>query len=335
MAAIQTQFDAFHSRIKLDDDDERATLRQKRETLVKDLREKLPEDVPAFKEFNQGSYAMNTGTVPLNGNYDIDVGLVFECKQDKYKDPVELKKKVRDALNRLNRTVDIRRPCVTVTYLRDGNPEYHLDLAIYAQRDDGLLDLAVGKEFSLPAERKWQISNPKGLTGLIKDRLKEDEAAQFRRCVRYMKRWRDHKFSNGGAPLSIALTVAAYHWFQPYQELSGKFVDLAALKNLTSDMLNNFTATWCEEGLADRLRVQLPVTPNSDLMEKMSNAQMETFKEKLKSLQDELVAAEKDALPEEACQRMQKQFGTEFTVPEKKDTAKLVGAPYVSTGTSA
>jgi len=250
MAAIQTQFDAFHSRIKLDDDDERATLRQKRETLVKDLREKLPEDVPAFKEFNQGSYAMNTGTVPLNGNYDIDVGLVFECKQDKYKDPVELKKKVRDALNRLNRTVDIRRPCVTVTYLRDGNPEYHLDLAIYAQRDDGLLDLAVGKEFSLPAERKWQISNPKGLTGLIKDRLKEDEAAQFRRCVRYMKRWRDHKFSNGGAPLSIALTVAAYHWFQPYQELSGKFVDLAALKNLTSDMLNNFTATWCEEGLS-------------------------------------------------------------------------------------
>lgn len=335
MAAIQSQFEQFHSNIKHDDDDERAKLREKRETLVKDLKNNLPDDVPAFKEFNQGSYAMNTSTVPLDGNYDIDVGLVFECKQDAYPDPVDLKKKVRDALTRVNRTVDIRRPCVTVTYLRDGKAEYHVDLAIYVQRNDDALDLAMGKENSAADKRFWQVSDPKGLTSEINSRFKGDEAAQFRRCIRYLKRWRDHKFSNGGAPISIALTVAAYHWFQPHQDLSGKFVDLVALKNLVNAMLAKFSLTVCEGAITYRLAVTLPVTPNSNLMEKMTNAQMDTFKERLTALRDALVAAEKDDLPEDACARLQKLFGDEFPIPEKSDTAKAVKAPYVSTGNSA
>lgn len=335
MAAIQSKFDEFHSKIKLDDEDGGAKLRQKRETLVADLKANLAEDVPSFTYFNQGSYAMNTGNVPNDGNYDIDVGLIFDCKRDKYKDPVDLKKKVRDALMRPNRTVTIRRPCVTVTYLKNGEAEYHVDLAIYVKRDDDALDLAMGKENSADDKRVWQVSDPQGLTSKINNRFKEQEAAQFRRCIRYMKRWRDHKFSNGGAPLSIALTVAAYNWFQPYKELSGNFVDLVALKNLTNAMLNKFTIIWCEETFADRLCVELPVAPKSDLMEKLTNAQMATFKERLTALRDELVAAEKDSLPEEACKRMQKQFGDDFPVPEKNDTAKSVSAPYVSTGTSA
>lgn len=335
MAAIQSQFEQFHTNIKHDDDDERTKLRDKRETLIKDLKDNLPDDVPAFKEFNQGSYAMHTGTVPPDGNYDIDVGLVFQCKRDKYSDPVEVKKKVRDALTRTNRTIDIRRPCVTVTYLRDGKPDYHVDLAIYVQRDDDCLDLAMGKENSAVEKRFWQASDPKGLTNKINTRFSGDQLAQFRRCIRYLKRWRDHKFSNGGAPISIALTVAAYHWFSPYQDLAGKFVDLAALKALVKSMLDNFSASWNEGDLVFRLKVNLPVTPNADLMAKMTNAQMETFKDRLTELRDALVAAEADDLPEDACARLQKQFGPDFPIPQKSDTAKSVRAPYVSTGTSA
>ena len=123
---FEKQFDDFHSCIKLDEDDEKRKLRDKRETLIKELRARLPADVPAFENFNQGSYSMHTGTVPVDGNYDIDVGLIFDCKRDKYIDPVELKKKVRDALSNGNRTVEIRRPCVTVSYMKDGKPEYHV-----------------------------------------------------------------------------------------------------------------------------------------------------------------------------------------------------------------
>ena len=335
MASIQSQFEEFHTNIKLDDDDHGAKLREKRETLVSNLRANLAEGVPSFTYFNQGSYAMNTGKKPKDGNYDIDVGLKFDCKRDKYKDPVELKKKIRDALARPNRTVDIRRPCVTVTYLKDGKAEYHVDLAIYTKRDDDTLHLAMGKENSADDKRYWQISDPQGLTSEINNRFKEQDGAQFRRCIRYLKRWRDQKFSNGGARLSIALTTAAYHWFQPHKDLLGKYVDLIALKNLTNTMLAKFGITWFESAIADRLRVELPVTPKNDLMEKLTNAQMATFKERLIVLRDELVAAEKEALPEEACKRLQKLFSDDFPVPAKSETAKSVNAPYVSTGTSA
>jgi tRNA nucleotidyltransferase (CCA-adding enzyme) len=119
MPAVQKQFEDFHTAIKLDNDDEKANLREKRKVLIDALSANLDKEVPSFETFNQGSYAMHTGVVPLDGNYDIDVGVIFDCNQSKYPDPVVLKKKVRDAVNTHGRTVLIRRPCVTVNYIRN------------------------------------------------------------------------------------------------------------------------------------------------------------------------------------------------------------------------
>ncbi len=148
MPAVQRQFEDFHSAICFDEDDEKSTLREKRDTIIKALRDRLGNDAPSFVNFNQGSYSMHTGVVPLDGNFDIDVGLIFDCNQDKYPDPVALKKKVRDAANTNFRTVLIRRPCVTVNYMSGGEIAYHVDLAIYTKGDDGKLYLAKGKEGS-------------------------------------------------------------------------------------------------------------------------------------------------------------------------------------------
>lgn len=336
MPAVQTQFDEFHDAIKLDEDDEKATLREKRETLVKALRENLPADVPLFTKFDQGSYSMSTGVVPLDGNYDIDVGLVFDCTREKYPDPVALKKKVHTALNIPPRTVVIRRPCVTVNYMRGDIPIYHVDLAIYAGRSDGLLDIAKGKENSTAAHRTWEPSDPKGLTKLICEAFTDArDLAQYRRCVRYIKRWRDVQFRNGGAPLSIALTVAARAWFKPRFEASGKSSDLLALQNWVKALLNNFSWMTTDEGFHQRLKVNLPVTPFSDLMAGMTRLQMENFKGKLESLCDALGKAYDEGVPEEACKCLQKQFGDDFPVPPKAATAKTVVAPVISTGNSA
>lgn len=334
MPAVQKQFDDFHANIKLDDDDEKANLRQKRETLLKTLRANLPSDAPVFEHFNQGSYSMHTGVVPLDGNYDIDVGLVFDCTRDKYPDPVELKKKVRDALNSNGRTVKLRRPCVTVEYVVDSVPQYHIDLAVYTKRQDGMLDLAKGKEHSEAAHRIWEISNPKQLTDLICTRFKDADLAQYRRCIRYSKRWRDMQFS-GGAPLSIALTVAAYHLFQPYKTTNGTYVDLLAMRSWVNAMVEKFQWASTEEGTYERMTLTLPVEPNVDLMGWMTRAQMEYFKSALASLRDALGEAYDEALPESACKLLVKQFGNEFPVPAKSDTAKAVSAPFVHTGTSA
>lgn len=337
MPAVQKQFEDFHSAIKLDEDDENTKLREKRDTLIKALRAKLPADVPAFESFNQGSYSMFTGVVPLDGNYDIDVGLVFDCKKDKYPDPVALKKKVRDALDSNFRTVVIRRPCVTVNYLVNGVPDYHVDLAIYAKRDDGLLDLAKGKENSTAEFRIWEAADPKKLTELIRTAFTNaDELSQYRRCIRYLKRWRHVQFRNGGAPLSIALTVAARAWFKPNFSTAGKPLDLLALLDWTNSMLDRFEVAFnMDDGLYSRLKVQLPVTPHGDLMEHMTKGQMETFKERLQALRDALKAAEGEDLPEDACKILSKQFGDAFKVPDKPQTAKAVKAPVISTGNAA
>ena len=107
---------------------------------------------------------MHTGVVPLDGNFDIDVGLIFDCDQNKYPDPVALKKKVRDAVDTNFRTVLIRRPCVTVNYMSGGKIAYHVDLAIYTRDANGTLYLAKGKENSAEAHRIWEVSDPKELT---------------------------------------------------------------------------------------------------------------------------------------------------------------------------
>ena len=337
MPAVQKQFEEFHSAICLDEDDEKATLREKRDIIVKALKDNLGEDVPSFVNFNQGSYSMHTGVVPPDGNFDIDVGLIFDCTRDKYPDPVVLKKKVRDAVNTNFRTVVIRRPCVTVNYLVDGVPDYHVDLAIYVKRDDNMLDLAKGKENSAADFRVWEVSDPKRLTELVRTALSDsEELAQYRRCIRYLKRWRHVQFRNGGAPLSIALTVAALEWFQPNFSTAGKPLDLLAMLDWTNAMLARFESVFTvEDGTYSRLKIQLPVTPHGDLMERMSKSQMENFHERLQALRDALEAAESEDLPEDACKILNKQFGDDFKVPEKAQTAKAVTAPVINTGSSA
>lgn len=337
MPAVQKQFEDFHANIKLDEDDEKAKLREKRDTLLKTLTANLGDDVPSFESFIQGSYSMHTGIVPLDGNYDIDVGLIFDCKRDQYPDPVQLKKKVRDALDSNGRTVVIRRPCVTVNYVRNGETDYHVDLAIYAKRDDDLLDLAKGKENSSDDFRVWEISAPKSLTKVICSAFQDsDQLSQYRRCIRYIKRWRNVQFRNGGAPLSIALTVAAKEWFKPRFSTSGKPTDLLALLDWVKAMLSRFESVHTnDDGWHERLKVALPVTPFSDLMAGLSKGQMASFKQKLETLRDALSDAYDEDLPEDACKLLNKQFGDDFKVPEKSETAKAVTAPFISTGHSA
>lgn len=334
MSALQTQFDQFHSDIKLGEHDEKANLRAKRDTLIAALSARLPDNVPSFETFHQGSYSMHTGVRPLDGNYDIDIAVVFDCTRDAYVDPVELKKKIRDALDTHGRTVNIRRPCVTVNYVRDGQIQYHVDLAIYAKRADGLLDLAKGKEHSVAEHRVWEVSDPEQLTELICNRFQGPEVKQYRRCIRYLKRWRQVRFSLGG-PLSIALTVAAYRWFMPYQTSSGTMVDIVALLGWVNAMLHHFSYVSTDEGFYSRLAITLPTTPYCDLMQAMTKLQMENFKTELEGLRNALQAAYDETLPEVAAKTLVKVFGADFPVPSKSATAQAVSAAFIGTGSSA
>jgi hypothetical protein len=335
MAATQKQFNEFHDTIKLDEEENHTKLRDKRDMLIAELKEGIKDET--FTTFHQGSYSLKTGVMPIDGNYDIDIGILFACEESKYS-PVQLKKKVHDALTRHNRVVIIRRPCVTVNYIKDGKTDYHVDLAVYINKaNSSIYRIAMGKANSKPENIVWQDANPKDLTKTINEKFGGDDAAQFRRCVRYLKRWRDNKFSDSG-PISISLTVLAYKLFAPSKSMSDdKYIDLQALIKLTDKIKSTFYSRYSitENKMLYSTEVKLHVEPNNDLLERMTDIQKNTFYEKICELSTALQDASDESLPEEACKILRKQFGDAFPIPTKDETAKRVDAPFVSTGSSA
>jgi hypothetical protein len=297
---------------------------------------------------DQGSYEMRTGVKPLDGDYDIDQGVYFQVSREDYPDPVALKKRVYEALEGHTDRVEIRRPCVTVFYLRDGEVLYHVDLAIYsdASCNTDMRDyLARGKEHSTAEHRVWEVSNPKALEDALFGKYPTDDGSkQFRRIVRFMKRWKDVQFRSEGnaAPRGIALTVGVQSFLSlpVYQDplTAATFDDLAALRILVDAMLANFTYQVYdddEEQWYQRIRVYLPVEPRNDLLARMSNKQMESFHVRLEELRDALIAAAGAVDPRAACIILQKEFGEDFPVPPEEDTAKKLPRAIVSSSSSA
>ena len=86
----------------------------------------------------------------------------------------------------------------------------------------------------------------------------------------------------------------------------------------------------------DDISIKLPVRPWNDLFEKMSHNYKSDFKKKLESLRDtlkEILDAPID--PHENAKKLQKVFGDDFPVPEKKDTAVKTSKPIISSSHSA
>lgn len=344
MADLQKQFLEFHNAIKLgtyEGKHANGVLREKRDLIINQLKASLKakeeEGYPQFvKSFNQGSYALNTGIKPIRaGDYDIDVGVLLSCHKEDYTDPVELKKLVEECIQHTNREVRIKHPCVTVTYKKDGVDDYHVDIPIYAKSnnvDDESYYLAKGKKGQQDKDRFWQLSDPEGLTSIINGLYKgngtyenngSDQRKQFRRCVRYLKRWRNHKYVGIH---SIGLTMAAYHWLEPEVEVKN---DGEVLLSLVKTILNNFD-------YSGRLSINLPITPGGDLLKSVNDQDMATIKERFETLRDNLQSAVDEPDAHEASKTLRKSFGDDFPLVAKNDKAKKSNqAPYVSTGTSA
>lgn len=327
MADLQSQFNKFHETIKIDFEGNKP-LRAKRDMIIAELRAGLkkqyPTNTPTFKDFVQGSYDLSTGIEPLQGeDYDIDVGLNFNLTIDQVK-PVELKKIVFGILNSVpKRTVEIKRPCVRVQYHNAGEVAYHIDLAIYAHGKDywGKMNdtIYIAKGYSGSAEDKkiWEISEPYQLKELIKTKISDNsDREQFRRVIRYLKRWKDYNFSSTGTerPTGIALTALCYDFFRVQKTyarnpLNGsyysKYNDLAALIIVVNGIINRFN--WF-----DKIVVQLPVKPYNNLFEKMTDNQMLNFKTKLISLKTIIESASSDYQASTACARLIKAFGSDF-----------------------
>jgi hypothetical protein len=353
MVNVQRQMLQFHEAIKLKRFDENEVLREKRDRILTRLNKRLPKIFEsknikpiAYEIFDQGSYPLGTGTNPPNGHYDIDTGIRFKISKDDYPNPVFLKECVYLALSGHTYRVEIRRSCVTVFYQQEGEPVYHVDLAIYSDNScnpDGKMYLAKGKLNSTPEQRLWQESDPLGLMELIKNCFSNSrDAEQFRHTIRYLKRWKDIKFSSDGnaAPIGIGITVAAFYWFKPSFSLNSfantqDYDDLEAVRRFVDAMLGQFKYVNSSGNRVERLVVQLPVSPSNDLFEKMTDTQMTELKEKLGNLLSAIEEAQQQVAPEEACKILQKQFGDDFPVPSREETAQKRSQAIISSSASA
>ena len=333
MATLQSEFLTFHDNIKIGTYDENSTLREKRDLLLDELTTKLKDEkVPGtdkpltFKKLDQGSYAMKTGIKPQKGEYDIDVGVVFDITTNEY-EPQKLKKLIYDKLDVVDkRQVTYNRPCVTVEY----SAGYHVDLAIYADNSNSY-HIAWGTQHS--TNPTWEPADPKGLTQWVKDiGSGDDQRKQYRRCVRALKKWKERSFSVNGntAPPSIGLTIQAGRAFS-YQAEN----DLEALIQIARSIKNGFTQEWDEDSASWlwTTKCNLPVSPYKNVYYKMTLKQLNNYYEKVTALLDALVAAQNEESEAEASKILRKIFGDDFPLVEDSKATKT--APFVVTGSNA
>ena len=354
MANIQKYFEQFDANIRLKRFDENQMLREKRDAIHHRLLEKFAslrrqgEDIPSFQTFNQGSYQMGTGIQPAEGGeYDIDVGLRFNCDQTQYPNPVSLKQVVAEALEgHTSIPTRIRRSCVTVYYKKGGEQAYHVDLAVYVhdQMNSSRLLIAKGEHGSGLKERRWEESSPQELCEWVENRFSDsDDEVQFLRVIRALKRWKTEKFKMDGqnAPSGIGLTVAAGQWFVPSikRPFSGPvaFDDRTAMRAFVDRMVQAFHVVDSKEDGSPlyRLVVRVPVVPHGDIFERMTPGQMTTFRDRLIQLRTQLDDVESELDPRDACLLMREMFGEAFPVPDKSKTGVVHGIATTTSGTSA
>ena len=262
---------------------------------------------------------------------------------------MDLKEKIRDLLkNHTEYGAKIKKPCVTVTYKKDGEAAYHVDLVTYVYEDkddsDSQLYLARGKNRD-SEETCWEKSDPVGLVEYVNDKYKGDDnkedREQFRRVVRYIKRWKNKKFSSSGnaEPPSIAITLIAVDHFEAskkYDYIEEKYCydDLQAVISFAKEIQKLFVFKEVNENgrLMYTIEYNLPSSLNFEsdvnLFRKMSDNYMTDFKEKIDDLVDDLEAVKSETDEVEQCKMLSKIFGDDFPIPEKKNAAQKTNEFY-------
>lgn len=333
MADVQTLFERFHRGIRTyyEINDE---LREKKNIILRRVKAHLAEKgLPTCTPYLQGSYKMKVGILPLAGSeYDIDVGLRFDFDESAYT-AKQVRTWVFEAVDGHTEDVEARGPCIRVTYA-DG---YHVDLVCYAHWDD-----AVGATQYRLAHRSrgWVPADPPALVQWALDARvpfegTEDstETDQFRRVVRYLKRWNDYTFDGSAddKPTGLALLLLTrQHLSIPALTLfEGTPDDRAAVERVARGAAATF----------GRIVATKPTPEFEDMFSRLSDEAMETLKARFGVLRDALVAANQADTQAKACAELRKVFGDDFPCPdsgeERTQTAMRTATPAIVPSSSS
>ncbi len=299
----QRSFLRFHETIKSADFRDNPLLRRRKRRLVHLLGSVLPQP---FDVLEMGAFAMGTGTPTPGGASNIDLGLVFEGSPLRRNVHV-YEALVSEALGAESLAYSWRESCVRI--VDEPRTASAVDLRIYLKDERGALHLAVGKRGAASGRRRWRREDPTGFLAHVRRRFRGEEGLQFRRTIRYLKRWRDRNFSRDAlsAPRGIVLTLAALHGFTPSRSWASigsgprTLDDLGALIHIVQ---------WLENQTSNgrRLVLEMPVHPYDDVCIKLSEAWMTEFSAKLKTLHQHL----NEARAHETLSPLREVFGHDF-----------------------
>jgi len=315
---LKKEFENFHTSIKIDN--EANTLREKREILQKDFEKNFP-DLCANKDITsneidlqfiyQGSYILKTAI--KSTTLDSDIAVIFSLDINAHPDPRVLKVLAKEALSIPSRTIRIKEPCVTVSYIEKGEEWLHIDFPMYAEHN-GTLYLARGKEHGTYS---WQKSDPKGLNEFLLNKLKGGD--QLRRIIRYVKKWKQDKYSEATSqneiPPSVALTLLACKHF-----VECKGDDLTSLYKTMKGILDTFVVSSLNgEIVSASIECRRPVTPRDDMFYKLKRSDEYGIKfyKRLKTAVERLQNACNTDSAHEAAKYVQKVLRSSFVVPAK------------------
>ena len=333
MADVQSLFERFHQQIRtyyeIND-----TLREKKDIIVQRVNKHLEKNNrPQCTEFLQGSYKMKVGICAVEGlQYDIDVGLRFSFDESKHT-PKTVRGWVFEAVIGHTESVEERHSCIRVIYA-DG---YHVDLVAYAWWDD---DNGAEQYRLAHGSKGWRAADPPSLVQHVKEARRpfadtKDTATQtdqFRRVVRYLKRWNDRAmpFESKDKASGIALVLLTERHLQgPRMRWDGGADDSAALEQIAQ----------AAEHTAGRISVTKPTPEYEDLFSGISEKVMVELKNRFGELRKALVDARNAADSKAACKRLREVFGADFPCPppegDKSEEARKTSAPAVISSASS
>ena len=326
---LKKEFEQFYRDIRIDG--EQNTLIQKRTTLENEIKDKLPEimgnhDIELSKSdirmIDQGSYKYNT-TI-RSSVVDRDVAVMIPLDIKKNPDPRKIKGYLRDSIDISIRTVQIKEPCVRAAYHKNGEEYLHIDLPLYA-RDGDSVYLARGKEYG---SYKWEPADPDGLNDDLCGKI--NGAAQLRRVICYLKKWKNEHYANSISdheiPPSIGLTYLACDCFEAQSTDDGDN-DLLAFQKTVQNICNRFSITRDFFGNITSAKISryLTVQPYTDVFQKMkdsSDSYLITFYKRLCVAKDNLINAVNVESDHDAAEYVVKVLGDEFEVPPKSTANK-------------
>ena len=315
--AIQQRFLKFHNAIKLSrEDDAYKKAREKDDSVTNDVKKAFRDaGYSVIEDFIQGSLAMHTGVKRKGEDFDIDRAVVIDIANAP-DDPVKPKIVICDEVleKRGFKNAKVKKPCVTADYASEN---LHIDYPVY-RKSGGAYELAIGKRGSDETQRYWDQADPKGLKDWVVDKSGYGGSAdakvfQFYRVVRYLKRWRDEKFSSDICRkiYSIGIAVMAKQCCNPVMDDEGRPIDLTALKNTVSAMLTR--GYFINQGDDTYVvSVILPVPPYREIFHNNCKNTGTQFRNKLKSMEGKLNDAIAEEDEKKQCEILKDLFGDDF-----------------------